>query len=323
MKTNRPIIASFMVSLAAFITAEAAVPSKPKSAVPADYAALAKQFDYDRTKPLDIKDDGVEERSGYTIHEITYASPVSGRVPAFLLIPETPGPHPAILFGHWGEGNHREFLAEAGIYARAGVICLLPAYPWVRPQPWLRSVGNWDKPELDKEVYRQAVLDLRRGIDVLFARTDVDQARLGYIGHSYGAQWGSILTAVDRRMQATVLMTGTPDLDCIFLREDAPAPLKEFIKSLPPGQFEKYLSVQSALSAEKYVGHAAPIPLFFQFGSADHNFGRDAMERYFAAAGQPKKILWYNAGHSLADPQAAMDRYAFLAGPLKLGPRPQ
>jgi dienelactone hydrolase len=50
-----------------------------------------------------------------------------------------------------------------------------------------------DKPEVDRKIEIQAVVDLRRGIDLLLARSDVDQTRLAYVGHSYGAQWGSIL----------------------------------------------------------------------------------------------------------------------------------
>jgi cephalosporin-C deacetylase-like acetyl esterase len=49
-------------------------------------------------------------------------------------------------------------------------------------------------PPLDMEI--QAVVDLRRGIDLLLARSDVDPKRLAYVGHSYGAQWGSILSAL-------------------------------------------------------------------------------------------------------------------------------
>lgn len=321
MRRTSLMIALFLAMLGTLAVVGAAVQTKPKPAAPADLATLAKQFDYDKAKPLDVEDKVIAQRQGYSIHEITYASPVSGRVPAYLLIPASAGPHPAVLFGHWGGGDMTEFLAEAEIYARAGAVCLLPDYPWVRPRKWRRTVQNYDKPELDKEIYRQAVVDLRSGIDLLFGRSDVDRARLGYIGHSYGAQWGAILTAVDRRIQAVALVAGVPNLDCIFMREGDPD-LKEFLKQFPPGQLEKYLEVQSSLSAVNYVGHSAPTPLLFQFAAFDPNFNRDAMESYFAAASEPKKILWYDTGHELADPQAVLDRYTFLSGPLRLAAKP-
>jgi dienelactone hydrolase len=303
--------------LAALAVAAAAGQVTSPPTAPADFTTLAKQFDYDATAPLDVQETSLTSRPGHTIHQITYASPVAGRVPAYLLVPERPGPHPALLFGHWGEGDHTEFLEEAGTYASRGVVCLLPAYPWVRPAPWQRALGNFAAPELDKAIYVQAVVDMRRGIDVLFARADVDRTRLAYVGHSYGAQWGAILTAVDRRMAAAVLMTGVPNLDCIFRRDTIPA-LAAFIKTWPPGQLDRYLAVQSALSAEHYIGHAASIPLLFQFGSDDHNFERTEMERYFSLAREPKTLRWYPAAHALADPQAPVDRFAFLSGILKI-----
>src|SRR3989441_8479203 len=97
---------------------------------------------------------------------------------------------------------------EALFYAKAGAISLLVDYPWVRPAPWRRGVPNFDKPELDHEIYIQAVVDIRRGIDLLLARKDVDPKRLAYVGHSYGAQWGAILSAVDERIKTAVLVRG-------------------------------------------------------------------------------------------------------------------
>jgi hypothetical protein len=36
------------------------------------------------------------------------------------------------------------------------------------------------------------------------------------------------------------------------------------------------------------------------------------MERYAAAASEPKRVLWYATGHELNDPQALADRAAWL-----------
>jgi hypothetical protein len=40
-------------------------------------------------------------------------------------------------------------------------------------------------------------VDLRRGLDLLVARNNVDAKRIGFVGHSFGAQCGNILDAVD------------------------------------------------------------------------------------------------------------------------------
>src|SRR5258707_5891127 len=166
-----------------------------------DFLAAAHLFEYDAKQPLEIHEKVLEEFEGGTLHDITYTSPKGGPVGAYLVVPKGKGPFAAILFGHWGNGTRAEFIPEAKIYAKAGAVSLLPDYPWDRSQPWYKSLDHTDKPELDRDTEIQAVIDLRRGIDLLLARPDVDPERLAYVGHSYGAQWGSILSALDKRMK--------------------------------------------------------------------------------------------------------------------------
>ena len=157
---------------------------------------LRQMFDYDQKAPLDIKEVGFRDSNGVRIHDINYASPKFGRVTAYLVEPSVKGKYAGIVFGHWGYGNRTEFLAEAILYARAGVISLLIDYPWVRPAPWRRSEPG-EKPEAVRDNYAATVIDLRRGIDLLQARSDVDSNRIAYVGHSTGAQWGAILSAIE------------------------------------------------------------------------------------------------------------------------------
>src|SRR5262245_45340614 len=82
-------------------------------------------FDYDTKQPLDLKQEQIEERPWARVFAVDYASPRGGRVTGYLVEPKANGQHPAIVFGHWGPGNATEFLPEAIIYARAGVISIL------------------------------------------------------------------------------------------------------------------------------------------------------------------------------------------------------
>lgn len=277
-----------------------------------DYQTPLQLFDYDTKTPLDIHDKVIKEFDGGSLHDITYTSPKSGPVAAYLVVPKGKGPFAAVLFGHWANGTRAEFIPEAKLYARAGAVSLIPDYPWDRPPPWRKTPNHYDKPELDREIEIQAVLDLRRGIDLLLARPDVDPKRLAYVGHSYGAQWGSILSAVDKRMKTSVLMAGVAEIGDIFLRGNNPG-IVELRKSRPPGQFERYTQVAGDIDAVHFVGHAAPVPLLFQFANFEQYFDKASMERYAAAASDPKKVLYYDTGHDLNDPQALQDRYDWLA----------
>jgi beta-lactamase class A len=283
--------------------------SAPK-AIP-DHQSSVHIFDYDAKAPLDIQDKIIEEFDGGTLHDITYSSPKGGPVAAYLVVPKGKGPFAAIVFGHWGNGTRAEFLPEAKLYARAGAVSLIPDYPWDRPEPWHKTPNHYDKPELDREIEIQAVVDLRRGIDLLLAHPDVDRKRLAYVGHSYGAQWGSILSSVDKRMKTSVLMAGVAENGDIFLRGSDPG-IIGLRKSRPPGQFERYAQVTGDIDAIHFVGHAAPIPLLLQFANFEQYFDKTSMEHYAAAASDPKKVLYYDTGHDLNDPQALKDRYDWL-----------
>ncbi len=100
---------------------------------------LRRMFDYDQNAPLDVREVGVIHRNGIRIHDITYASPKSGRVTAYLVVPTARGRFAGLVFGHWGYGTRTEFLPEAMLYARAGVVSLLVDDLNVRPAPWRRN----------------------------------------------------------------------------------------------------------------------------------------------------------------------------------------
>src|SRR5437773_5568250 len=182
---------------------------------------LRRMFEYDQNAPLDVKELVVINRKDVQIHDITYASPISGRVTAYLVVPAERGRFAGVVFGHWAYGTRTEFLPEAILYAQAGVVSLLVDDLGVRPAPWRRRAEG-DQPEAVRDNFIQSVVDLRRGIDVLRARSDVDSNRIAYVGHSSGAHWGAILSAVDRRLKTVVLMTGVPDERALMCESDDP-----------------------------------------------------------------------------------------------------
>lgn len=302
--------AAMVLILCAGARAQSAGSQKPA------FEELARMFDYDAKAAVDVQEVSVENRDGVIVKDITYASPKGGRVPAYLIMPASKGKFPAILFGHWGPGNRHEFVAEATMYAQTGVVSLMIDYPWVRPRQWRKPDFVLTKPEENRDTFIQAVVDLRRGIDLLRSLAEVDQTRLAYVGHSYGAQWGAILAAVDKRMKTCVLMGGTPDYRALWIEQDDPDTV-DFRNGLPKEQFEKYLQTLSVMSAINYIGRAAPVSLFFQFARYEQYFKEPAMRRYFQAASEPKVEKWYYTNHDLADIQAFIDRAEWLRKQLR------
>lgn len=271
---------------------------------------LRRMFDYDRKLPLDVKEVSVINRDGVRIRDITYASPKFGRVTAYIVEPVGKGRYAGIVFGHWGYGTRTEFLPEAIRYARAGAVSLLVDDLEVRPAPWRRSSPGTE-PEAVRDNFIQTVVDLERGIDLLIARSDVDPNRIAYVGHSSGAHWGAIISAIDKRIKTAVLMAGVPTEATIYLESDD-ADNVEFRKTTPKETIDNYIQTVSVLDAIRYVPYAAPTPLLFQFARFERYFNEAAMLRYARAASEPKAVKWYDTGHELNDIQALKDRAGWL-----------
>ena len=276
---------------------------------------LTRLFDYDSTAPLDLRMRLFERDGGVAVFDADYASPKGGRVPAFIVAPlhKSREKFAGIVFGHWGPGNRTEFLPEAKLYARAGVVSILIDYPWTRPARWRRPVfGPNTTSEQDRDTYVQAVVDLRRAFDVLLSRADTDRNRLAYVGHSYGAQWGAILTAVDRRMRTSVLVAGVPSFASVYRDSDDPG-MVELRQQIGAEALDAHLKVVGVLDAVNYIGYSRPIPVLFQFSRLERNFNEGAMRLYFEAAGSPKEVRWYSAGHEQNDLTALRDRARWLS----------
>ena len=95
--------------------------------------------------------------------------------------------------------GREEFLAEAIALAPKGVVSLLIDSPQHRPG---------FKPAPNPILVTQQVVDLRRGLDLLLVRPDIDKSRIAYIGHSWNAGNGAILDAIDKKFAAFVFMGG-------------------------------------------------------------------------------------------------------------------
>ena len=278
---------------------------------------LLRHFDYDKKAPLDLQETAVEHRRSVAIHDISYASPKGGRVPAYLVVPDGKGPFAAVLWGHWYQPgsellNRKEFLEEAVTLAPSGVVSLLIDSPIARPgyQPPKEPL---DESQINYRV--QTILDMRRGADLLLARPDVDPRRLAYVGHSYNAATGAFLSGIDKRFHCFVLMAGnlSDEVD-VKSRE-----FQDFRQKIGPELFDTFMTKYSWLDQGKYVSHAAPATVLLQY-AIQENFLTPARTREYAAiVSEPKQYKLYDAPHAL-NAEALRDRVAFLADQLKFKP---
>jgi dienelactone hydrolase len=276
-----------------------------------------KRLDYDHNAPLDVKEVSVDKRGTIAVHNISYASPKGGRVPAYLVVPEGKGPFAAVLWGHWywsnsSMRNRSEFLEEAIVLAHSGVVSLLPDGPIARPGHVENKapLNDAETPELI-----QAIVDMRRGADLLLARTDVDPARLAFVGHSYNAGVGGTLSGVDKRFKAFVLMAGGLS-DALDLKSED---LRKYREEVGPENFDAFIAKNGWLDPGLFVAHATPAIVFLQYGGQEKFLNPERARSYAAIVSEPKKLKIYDAPHAL-NAEATRDRIAFLCEQLRVKP---
>jgi len=286
------------------------------------FESLAHQFDYERNAPVDVREEHRENRDDAIIIDLSYASPRGGRVPASLVIPSGHGPFAAVLFGHWmmpGSPlrNRREFLDEALLLARSGAASLLTDAPPVRPGFVEEKEGIRGQIQ-NADASRQQVIDFRRGVDLLTARSDIDAARLAYVGHSYNAHTGAILSAIDKRIGSFVLMAGVFADEAYIFDSDLPE-IRKFREKTGEKALRDFFQKYAFDDPIHFVDQSAPAAIFLQFGSDDRPIPEALARHYYELFGEPKKIAFYKAGHAL-NSEARADRIQWLAERLSLSP---
>src|SRR6266700_7536634 len=214
---------------------------------------MLNHFDYDQKAPLGTKQIGVQRRATATVCDITYDSPKDGVVPAYLVVPKGRGPFAAVIWGHWcwqnsSMRNRKEFLDEAVALAQSGLVSLLTDHPMSRPG-YLPIKDPLD--ESNATEFLQQVIDMRRGVDLLTARRDVDSKRIAYVGHSCNAGVGALLSGLDRRFKAFVLMAGSMSDEISQNTKE----FQEFRQKTGPDKVDAFIAKYKYLDQGRFVSH--------------------------------------------------------------------
>ncbi|MHB8120049.1 MAG: alpha/beta hydrolase family protein [Methanothrix sp.] len=258
-------------------------------------------FSYNQKAPLNQEEAGIEYRNGISVHDISYAGLKEGRIRAYLVVPPGKGPFAGVIFVHPGPGSRSSFLDEALTLAKANAICLLIDAPWANgPEFGKRASG---RPEDVRDWFIEIAIDLRRSVDLISSLGSVDINRIAFVGHSLGALFGGILSGVDKRIKASVLMAGVGSFTDVALLN---------MPTLAGGELEKYKKIMEPIDPMRHIINAAPSVLFFQFGLQDVFFPKQKFLEYYEAGSEPKSIQWYNADHYRLNEVGRFDRIEWL-----------
>lgn len=165
--------------------------------------------DWPAPPPLNVRVRETIPREGFTIHSVYYDTEPNDAIPAMLLIPdgvtpEKPAPAVAIWHQHNGEwhlgksepagiaGNPMHHTGAA--LAKEGYVVLCPDAQCFeeRRSPHLKN-GDYERFEFLRSVIAgkcmawKNILDMKRAIDFLVSRKEVQADKIGCYGHSMGS----------------------------------------------------------------------------------------------------------------------------------------
>ncbi|HEX3267425.1 MAG TPA: hypothetical protein VHQ98_05540 [Gaiellaceae bacterium] len=262
-------------------------------------------FAYDSARPLRFVDRGrVNTRYPIAIHDVSYTAG-RDRIAAFLVLPPSGGKRlPAVIYVHGSGGDRKQLVVPATWLASRHTVGLVITAPSATaPAP----AGGSPNAELRRQarLEERDVIAVRRGIDLLRGRADVDPSRIGYVGWSAGARTGAIVAGVEPRLRTVVLMSGGATPISSYAAR-APASLRPAIR--------RYLGAVDPL---RYVPRATGSALLLQDGRRDQIVPRSALDALAHAAPSGTSVRWYDADHGL-NAKAYHDQLVWLAQKLQL-----
>ena len=270
-----------------------------------EQADPAKFYDYTKGIPfykLELK----EKTNEYEHYSFSYPSALHTDYPnntVYLDFYEPKGKdkYPAVIFlshiAGWVpqiEGEFCRDLASNGI----AVLLVQTAYQkdYKFSKGWLDQNIKQCGSDAIVQLFRQIVIEARRGIDWLEAQPKVEKDKIGIMGMSLGAIMAPIVAGVDGRPSSMAIVLGGGDMGRIVWKSFATRTFKKCLEEegiTSAEELEKKLWIIDPLTfAEKCKGK----PMLMVNAYFDTAVPRRSTEQLWEALGKPK-IVWIPSGH--------------------------
>lgn len=250
--------------------------------------------------PLNAHEEVIENKSGYLIIKVYFDSVNGERVPGLLLLPKRREKVPCIIFLHGYGGSKDDVRGAAEFVSGEGYAIMA-----------IDAEYHGERKEAGKELYSpnitdsirgiiQTVIDLRRAVDYLETRPEIDVDRIGYVGGSMGGILGAIFIGVEPRIKAAALIVAGGNMS-LMIRESQhytmPA-IREYLRR-EGISYEDLQKMLDPIDPINFIGYFAPRPVVFHLGKFDKIVPAEAGRQLYEKAGEPKQIYWYDAGHNV------------------------
>jgi cephalosporin-C deacetylase-like acetyl esterase len=154
-----------------------------------------------------------------------------------------------------------------------------------------RAAGAFDVLSLLTQPYTgmrfvvQNVVDLRRAVDVIETRSDLDEQRIAYVGFSMSTFLGVQFVAMEPRIRAACLALGGAGL------------FHFFASTATDGRRADQEAVASLVDPLHYAALIAPRPVLQVNSETDQIVPAALGHMLYGALAEPKRIIWFRGAH--------------------------
>lgn len=248
---------------------------------------VSKYYGYDRAVPLKDSVRVIIDTTDFKVLSVSYNSIHNKKVTGLLSIPKnTTTPLPVIILIH-GLGDHK----TVDYVAFGNDLFLKNGFAVLRIDISGHGDRKGDVFKFDltgtykywtRNVISQTVFDLRRTVDFIESRKELDPQRIGYYGISLGGIIGTVFCGVDDRIKVPVIALAGGQMNLLYEEQALSEEAKDFVSIIEPLNFVKQIS---------------PRPFLMLNAKNDEIVPPMMSKLLFNKAKDPKEIIWYDAKH--------------------------
>ncbi len=248
---------------------------------------VAAYYNYDAELPLQDTLLNKADSGNYTLLKVAFNSVHDKTVYGLLSLPENASkPLPVIILLH-GVGDRKtvDYIEVGNSYftdAGYAVFRIDIANHGERKTQNYEVDFTGDYKYWTRDILSQTVFDLKRSIDFLSTREEIDPERIGFFGISLGGFIGTVFCSVDTRVKVPVLALAGGGLNILFGMKALNKETADYISIIDPINYVKMIS---------------PRPLLMINAENDDIVPPVTSKLLFKTAKEPKKIIWYPAKH--------------------------
>ena len=172
-----------------------------------------------------------------------------------------------------------------------------------------------------RDAWVQSVIDVRRAVDYLQSRTDIDPAKIGYLGFSQGAMLGSVVVGVEARIGPFCLaVPGGGFVDIVKNIDQYPVLKAHWPIKTTPDVMQRIEDIGNITDPIYYIGRIGPRPLLIIVAKYDEIIPPEASAALIKAAhaDEATQVKRWASGHVL-NPAAIFDMQTFFVSHLRNG----